>query len=70
MKVIRRNVKQQPQIKVSDLKRLPFLLEESSSFFEKIINFSDKNKIDLIVYDMFELTSEEVNQIEYFLRSL
>lgn len=72
MKVIRRNVKQQPQIKVSDLKRLPFLLEERSSFFEKIINSSplDKNKIDLIVYDMFELTSPEINQIEYFLRSL
>jgi hypothetical protein len=70
MKVIRRNVKQQPQIKVSDLKRLPFLLEESSSFFDEIINLSDKNKIDLMVYDMFELTSQEINQIEYFLRSL
>lgn len=72
MKVIRRNVKQQPQIKVSDLKRLPFLLDESSSFFNEIINSSplDKNQIDLIIYDIFKLTSQEINQIEYFVRSL
>ncbi len=72
MKVIRRNTKQQPQIKVSDFRRLPFLLEESSNYFDKVINLSplDRNKIDFIIYDIFELTSQEINEIECFLRSL
>ena len=72
MKVIRNNTKQQPQIKVSDLKRLPFLLDETGNFFDEIVNLFplNRNKIDLIVYDLFKLNSQEISEIEYFLRSL
>ena len=72
LKVIRINTKQQPQIKVSDLKRLPFLLDENSIFFNEIVNLFpiDRNKIDLIIYDIFKLNSQEVSEVEYFLRCL
>lgn len=46
MNVIRNNIKQQPQIKVSDLRRLPFWLDEKSLFFEQVISIDpiDRNK--------------------------
>lgn len=72
MKVIRINTKQQPQFKVSDLKRLPFCLDITSSFFDKIVNLSpmDRNQIDLIIYDIFQLNSQDIDEIEYFVSSL
>ncbi|MDY7007785.1 MAG: N-6 DNA methylase [Cyanobacteriota bacterium] len=68
MNVIRKNPKQQPQIKVSDLKRLPFWLDEKSLFFEKIISLNpiDRNKIDCLIYEELKLTNQEVSKIESF----
>ncbi|NEP78296.1 MAG: N-6 DNA methylase [Okeania sp. SIO3B3] len=68
MNVIRKNPKQQPQIKVSDLKRLPFWLDEKSLFFEKIISLNpiDRNKIDSLIYKELKLTNQKVSKIESF----
>ncbi|MGD1698763.1 Eco57I restriction-modification methylase domain-containing protein [Dapis sp. BLCC M229] len=68
MNVIRRNPKQQPQIKVSDLKRLPFWLDEKSLFFEKLISINpmDRNKIDYLIYKELKFTNQEVSEIESF----
>ncbi len=63
MNVIRKNPKQQPQIKVGDLKRLPFWLDEKSLFFEKVISINpiDRNKIDCLIYEKLKFTNQEVS---------
>ncbi|MGK7920840.1 MAG: N-6 DNA methylase [Trichodesmium sp.] len=66
MNIIRKNPKQQPQIKVSDLKRLPFWLDEKSLFFEKVISIHpiDINKIDCLIYQELKFTNQEISDIE------
>ncbi|GAB4189714.1 MAG: hypothetical protein Fur006_31250 [Coleofasciculaceae cyanobacterium] len=72
MKVIRKNIKQQPQIKISDLKRLPFLIDINSEFFFEIVNLFDgnRNEIDRLIYDKFYLSSHEIHEIETFSQSV
>ena len=68
MSIIRKNPKQQPQIKVSDLKRLPFWLDEKSLFFEKVISIHpiDRNKINCLIYQKLKFTNQEISEIESF----
>jgi hypothetical protein len=68
MNIIRKNPKQQPQIKVTDLKRLPFWLDEKSLFFEKVISINpmDRNKIDYLIYKELKFTNQEISEIESF----
>jgi methylase of polypeptide subunit release factors len=70
--VIRKNVKQQPQIKVGDLRQLPFWIDVTSYFFDDIINLSpiDRDKIDNMIYYYLNFTEEEVNEIECFVQSV
>ena len=72
MQVIRNNLKQQPQIKVSDLRRLPFIMNQNSKFFAQIISLNpiDRMMIDQIIYQEFNFTHSEINEIEYFGQSL
>jgi N-6 DNA Methylase len=72
MKVIRKNPKQQPQIKVSDLKRLPFLINQNSSFFDHIVNIHpvNRNLIDQMIYENFQITHQEINEIGSFSKSV
>ncbi|MDJ0516004.1 MAG: N-6 DNA methylase [Trichodesmium sp. MO_231.B1] len=68
MNIIRKNPKQQPQIKVSDLKRLPFWLDEKSLFFEKVISINpiDRNNINCLIYQELKFTNQEISEIESF----
>ncbi|MEB3343314.1 Eco57I restriction-modification methylase domain-containing protein [Okeania sp.] len=66
MNIIRKNPKQQPQIKVSDLKRLPFWLDEKSLFFKEVISMIDRNKIDSLIYQELKFTDREISEIESF----
>ncbi|MCT7955537.1 Eco57I restriction-modification methylase domain-containing protein [Laspinema palackyanum] len=70
--VIRKNVKQQPQIKVGDLRQLPFWIDITSSWFYEIINLSpiQRDKIDDMIYHYLNLTPEEINEIECFVQSV
>ena len=72
LKVIRRNIKQQPQIKVSDLRRLPFWIDERSKFFSIVANMEpiNRDEIDRIIYNKYNLSDEEINEIEYFSHTL
>lgn len=72
LKVIRKNVKQQPQIKISDLKQLPFVLDTQSNFFTQIIaiNPINRSEIDSMIYENFCLTEQEIKKIESFVQSV
>ncbi|MGB3510267.1 MAG: hypothetical protein WBA93_13735 [Microcoleaceae cyanobacterium] len=68
MNVIRKNLKQQPQIKVSDLRIFLFWLDEKNLFFEQVmsINPIDRNKIDYMIYEHLQFTNLEISEIESF----
>ncbi|VXD22213.1 hypothetical protein PL8927_740018 [Planktothrix serta PCC 8927] len=72
LKVIRKNVKQQPQIKISDLKQLPFVLDTHSDFFREIIEVNpiNRKKIDSIIYENLCISTPEIKKIEFFLQSV